>query len=86
MYNQIPLRISLKNGETEYSFITDVDIRKWLPGDISECFSVTLPQGVKTGKYAIGITLSGDDTPVVRWETEGQSDGAYLTVGELRIL
>lgn len=84
IYNRIPLRVRLSGQET-YLFTTDVDVREWLPGEHEAQFDVTLPQGLKAGEYSAAVTLSGEDTPVVRWETEGTWDGAFLTIGRVKI-
>ena len=85
IYNAIPLRVRLRDEGGEYIFATSVDIRKWLPGDNEATFEIALPYEIKAGEYEIAVTLSGEDTPVVRWETEGEWDGAFFKIGLIDI-
>ena len=85
IYNRIPLRLRLRGEGGESIFTTDVDVREWLPGEHEVAFEVTLPTDMVAGEYDAAITLSGEDTPVVRWETQGDWDGAFLTVGRIAI-
>lgn len=84
IYHSIPLRIRLRGAEA-YLFTTEVDIRKWLPGEHAVSFEIALPEQMKAGEYEAAITLSGEDTPVVRWETQGEWEGAFLTIGAIEI-
>jgi len=84
IYNRIPLRVRLR-GEETYLFTTDVDIREWLPGEHEVRFDVSLPDQMKAGQYETAITISGENTPVVRWETQGEWDGAFLTLAPIEI-
>ena len=85
IYNAIPLRIRLRGEGGEYLFVTDVDAREWLPGEHEAALEILLPDRIKAGTYDAAITLSGENTPVVRWETQGEWDGAFLTIGSIDI-
>ena len=85
IYNEIPLRLTLRGAGGEYLFDTGVDVREWLPGEHTVTFEIALPCKMKAGKYAAAITLSGEGTPIVRWETEGAWDGAFLSIGTIEI-
>ena len=84
IYNAIPLRVRLLGDGGEYLFTTDVDIRKWLPGEREVAFDVTLPDGMNAGAYEAAVTISGEDTPIVRWETQGEENG-FLAIGRIEI-
>ena len=84
IYNRIPLRVRLR-GEKEYLFTTDVDVTKWLPGEHEVLCEIALPLSVKAGEYEVAITLSGEGTPVVKWETMGEWDGDFLSIGRMKI-
>ena len=84
IYSPIPLRIRLR-GEEERVFTTNVDVREWLPGEHEVRVKIALPREMKAGEYDAAITLSGEDTPVVHFETQGARDGAYLTIGRIKI-
>ena len=85
IYNAIPLRVRLCDEQGEYLFETDVDVRTWLPGEHEVPFEISLPVRMRAGRYDAAITLSGEGTPVVRWETQGAWDGAFLTIGSIVI-
>ena len=84
IYNEVPLRVRLQ-GEKEYLFTTDVDPREWLPGEHEAVFDLPLPVDMAAGDYEIAVTLSGEDGPVVRFETQGEWDGAFLTIGRVSL-
>jgi len=84
IYNRIPLRVKLR-GEKEYLFTTDVDVREWLPGNHEVPLFLVLPKEMKAGSYDLAVTLSGENTPTVRWETKGEWDGAFLSIGSIEI-
>ena len=85
IYAPIPLRLRLRGKAGELLFTTEVDPREWLPGEREVTFSVDLPLQMKAGEYEAAVSLSGENTPVVRWETEGEWDGAFLTIGALNV-
>ena len=85
IYHAIPLRLRLCCGDTVLLFTTGVDVRSWLPGEHDAEFEIVLPDSIQAGTYTIGLSVSGEDTPVVRWETQGESDGAFLRAGRIRI-
>ena len=84
IYNAIPLRVRLRGEGGEYFFTADVDVREWLPGTREVAFDLALPDRIKAGEYDAAVTLSGEDTPVVRWETQGE-EGGYVTFGRIEI-
>ena len=85
IYHSIPLRLRLKAEAGEYIFSTDTDVRTWLPGEHAVGFKVRLPRDVPAGGYEVGLTISGENTPVVSWETKGESDGLFLKTGRIEI-
>ena len=86
IYTRIPLRVRLRGEGEEYLFTTKVDSGKWLPGEHKVAFQITLPARMKAGRYEAAITLSGENTPVVRWETQGDWDGAFFSIGRIEVL
>ena len=86
IYRVLPLRIVLRNEHSSYLLDTDVDVRKWFPGKIKNDFDLRLPTDIAAGEYEMAITLSDGGAPVVRFESQGEWDGASLTVGKVTIL
>lgn len=85
IYNAVPLRLRLSGEGVVYDFVTDVDVREWLPGDNSAGFYVFTDKDMIPGEYEVGISLSGDNTPVVRFETQCENDGVFIRTGRIRI-
>ena len=86
IYRNIPLRLRLKAENREYIYTADVDVRTWLPGEHTAEFSVPLPGDLPAGEYETGLSISGENTPVVLWETEGETDGGFLKTGKIKVL
>ena len=85
IYHNIPLRLRLKAEDKEYIFVTDIDVRTWLPGEHTVAFVIRLPGDVRPGGYEIGLSVSGENTPVAAWETKGETDGLFLNAGRIDI-
>ena len=85
IYRGIPLRLRLKAENKEYIFTADVDVRAWLPGGHTVTFAVPLPADLPEGEYETGLSISGENTPVVLWETGGETDGIFLKTGRIEI-
>ena len=86
IYRNIPLRLRLKAGNRECIFTTDVDVRAWLPGEHTVTFDIPLPGDLPAGDYETGLSVSGENTPVVQWETKGETDGVFLKTGRIEAL
>ena len=84
IYNAIPLRLRLV-GKEEHLFTSGVDVRAWLPGEHTAEFEIALPADAKAGAYDVELSISGEDTPIVRFETQGEQDGAFLKTGRIVI-
>ena len=85
IYNAIPLRLRVCGDRQTCLFTTDVDIREWLPGDHTAEFEIVLPSDMPAGSYTIELSICGENTPVVLWESQGETDGAFLKTGWIRI-
>jgi len=85
IYHQIPLSIRLKNESGTYTFATDIDITKWLPGVYNETFTITLPEEIAAGTYAIQLGICNENVPVLYLRIDAERTGAYYTVGEIEV-
>ena len=86
IYNKIPVKFRLTNGVNEYNFDTEIDVRKWLPGDSIENLSIKLSDAMKKGTYNIQLGIFGDTTPVILLETAAEMDGNYYKLSEIKII
>ena len=72
--------------QNAYDYETDIDIRKWLPGDNIEDFEITLPKDIQCGEYDIELIIAGEATPVIQLEMQTEKNGDYYKIGKIVIL
>ena len=75
IYNRLPLRFLLKNAQTTCEFVTDIDIRSWLPGEHCERITLTPPSDLPEGVYDLCCAIGGKDMPSVKLATELACEG-----------
>ncbi len=81
-YYAYPLAVRLRNtasGEA-WEMRTDVDIRSWLPGQVSISPVLSVPAGVPSGEYALELALLDPyyGTPGIKLAVDGAAgDGWY---------
>ncbi len=83
-YHRIPLSIKLQ-GEDEYTFETDIDIRKWMPGKHTETMNIKLPEKITAGDYDIKISIYNDVAKTVYLATNALCDGRWYTLGKIKL-
>jgi hypothetical protein len=66
---------------------TDVDIRKWLPGDAVFDGPMFVPEDLPPGEYSFSVALLDPVTlaPAIRLGIEGRKDDGWYTLGQIRI-
>ena len=84
LYDDAKLYIKL-TGDNEYTFETDNDLTKWLPGKRDEEIAVKLPSDIKNGKYNICLNISKEDFPPFYFATDAKKVGNDFIVGEIEI-
>jgi hypothetical protein len=80
-YKDFAFAIRLKNGQDERIFVTNANIREWLPGDNVYDNAFFIPREMKPGIYEVqvGIIDPFKQKPAVKLAIEGQdADGWYL--------
>ena len=85
IYRRIPLYVKLEGEGSIYTFDTQIDITKWLPGEYTEKFTVTLPENIPTGTYAVKLGMHNEHIPVIYLRTDAEREEAYYTVGEVEV-
>ena len=85
IYNRLPLRFMLKNQETTYEYVTDIDIRSWLPGENSEFITLMPPSDLPVGVYQLCCAIGGNDMPCVKLATETAHDGHIYHLATISI-
>ena len=86
IYKDMKFGLRLKSGDIEYSFDTDVDVRKWLPGKSDEDIVFTVAKNVTGGTYELQVGIISELFPVVYLATDAIRDGAYYTIGSINII
>ncbi len=80
IYIALPLYVRLKKDGCEKTLMTDVDIRKWLPGEHREYIEIPLTDGMASGEYQIQIGIGGNDTPSLCFATDAKQDGDFAVL------
>ncbi|MGN1062600.1 MAG: DUF4832 domain-containing protein, partial [Candidatus Scatosoma sp.] len=86
IYHRLPLKVKLKNQDTEKTFLTDVDVRRWLPGKNAEEINIFLPENLPKGKYQLQIGIGGGENPSVCFATDAEQDGEYSVLSEITLI
>lgn len=84
IYKKIPLKVMLC-GQTEFSFDTDIDITKWLPGKNVERVFLDLPQDLPKDNYDIKIGIKDKDIGSIYFCTDAKEKDGFYTVGNIQI-
>lgn len=84
MYNRIPLCLKLKGAETEYTFESDADLTKWLPGKHKGEITAIIPEGIQSGEYDIELGVCGNGLQAY-FCTDAEYDNGFYKVGKLSV-
>ena len=84
IYNFVPLFVRLK-GEKELLFKTELDIRKWLPGESKEEINLTLPENMAKGKYRLQIGIGDNELSMIYFASDAKLDGHFSELFEVEI-
>jgi len=82
-YHRIPLYITLR-GEKEYTFKTDADIRKWMPGRNTE-ISTVFAEGIPAGEYSVEVSVFDGAVGNVFFATDAPCRDGRYAVGKINI-
>jgi len=85
IYKRIPLKLRLVCGEHTAEWISDTDIRTWLPGAHEETAQLTLPPALPAGEYKLEAAIEGNGHPFIRMCMDAETDGAWHRLGTIRI-
>lgn len=86
IYKPFALKLRLKSEKETYNFDTDIDVRKWLPGEHTENIKLTLPHCIKSGEYSIEVGIISEMFPVIYLATDAERDGAYYKLSDIVIV
>ncbi len=87
-YKDFALAFRFKSDDSQIVLVTQADIRKWLPGDIVDNESISLPADLKEGTYDVQIAITDEQTlqPVVRLSIEGRENDGWYSLGKIELV
>lgn len=86
IYKDIPLKVRLSGEKEAHVFVTDVDIRTWLPGTHQNRFSISLPADIAPGTYTLEIGITNDLVPLLYLCTDAVRNGSFYKIGQLQMV
>lgn len=85
IYHRLPLCIRLTGDGFSQVFETEADITRWLPGEHEETLTVTLPDGMNAGTYAVELGVDTQGYPQLYFATDAPRADAFYRVGEVSV-
>lgn len=85
IYNALPLKLRLKGAEKTVEFTTDIDVRKWLPGEYTESAELSLPCELPAGEYEISLALGGGDKPAVQFASKTGKEHEWHVLAKVTV-
>ena len=87
IYRPFVLAFRLSSSRQSAVVRTDVDVRRWLPGDAVFDGPLFVPDGLAAGDYKLAVALLDPVTlaPGVRLGIEGRQDDGWYGLGQIRI-
>ncbi|MEQ6119666.1 DUF4832 domain-containing protein [Reichenbachiella sp. MALMAid0571] len=92
-YRKYPLVIRLVNKRNSYTFLTDADIRDWLPGDIVYNNKIFVSKEIPSGLYQIQLALveifpTHEATPKakIKLANEGITKDGWYDLGSVKVI
>ncbi|SDW78295.1 DUF4832 domain-containing protein [Paenibacillus sp. CF384] len=87
IYRRFPLAVRLVNERCSNVYLTDADIREWLPGDITYERSLDIPPDMPLGHYRLEVALVDRLTgePGIRLASEGRQPDGWYAAGTVHV-
>jgi len=87
-YKDFTLAIRIRNGNRNELFITDADVRKWLPGDIVYDENIFIPNDFPVGDCDVQVAIVDKikHEPRVNLAIEGKQPDGWYQLGKLTII
>ena len=88
IYYKYPLAFRLKGEKNNYILKSDVDITKWLPGDIVFTEDFALPNDIVSGNYMLQAAITGrsDDNPAIKLANTGRNPDGWHDIGMVAVV
>jgi len=87
-YKDFVMAVRLKNGDTKAVFITDANVRDWLPGDIVYDNTIFIPWDFPLGICDVQVAIVDKlkHEPRINLAIEGKMSDGWYNLGKLSIL
>lgn len=87
IYKDFPLALRIKGHGRQRVFITDADVRQWLPGDSLYDGAIIIPADMPEGEYELAIAMVDRDThePRVRLAIAGVDNEGWYPLTTIRV-
>ena len=87
IYKEFLLAFRLTNEKRTEVFITDADIKSWLPGDNIYDDAIAVPWDMPSGNYQmqVGILDPQSHKPKVNLAIEGKDNDGWYSIGKIKI-
>ena len=74
-------------GNVAFKQATNIDIRKWLPGDFEANFQLTIPSDLASGNYKLGIAILDPATnePAVSLVADAEEKEKRFLFGDIKV-
>ncbi len=86
IYKDMDFCVRLYSKDREYVVKTDIDVKKWLPGQHTEKIRFKIPKDIAAGKYSLEAGIISDLFPVIYLATDAERNGAYYKLSEIEII
>jgi hypothetical protein len=86
-YKDFALALQLKSKKDSITFLTDANIREWMPGDNLYDNSVFIPKDIAAGEYEVLIGIVDPQTrrPKVQLAIEGKDAQGWYKLGKISV-
>jgi len=86
-YKNFSLAIKLKSDRDSVIFLTDADIREWMPGDNVYDNSIFIPKNFKPGNYSVEIAIvdPASRKPKVQLAIKGKDAEGWYDLGKIKV-
>jgi hypothetical protein len=86
-YKPFHVALRLKGAKRTEVFLTDADIRTWLPGDVIYDNRVFVPANMPAGEYDLGIALLDPQTrePKIKLAIAGMEPDGWHSLGKINV-
>ncbi|MFC5407111.1 DUF4832 domain-containing protein [Cohnella soli] len=86
-YKNFPLALRLRNEQTNEQFMTNADIRDWMPGDSLFDSAIWIPANMPLGHYQLELAILNRHTgqPAIQLGNTGRQPDGWYALGSVEV-